>query len=139
MLQRHAVEKLHHDEGLAFALADFVDGTDVGMIQSRRSTSLPAEAFERLRVSGNIFRQELEGDKATELRILGLIHNAHSPATELFDNAVVRNGLADHSQECYGGWRVMSMRFGSRYFSFSYSALACFRMGVSGGAQINAG
>jgi hypothetical protein len=21
----------------------------------------------------------------------------------------VRNGLADHSQECYGGWRGMSM------------------------------
>ena len=65
VLQRHHVQKFHHDEGLAFTLADFVDGTDVGMIQGRRCTSFPAEAFERLGVTGNIFRQELQGDEAT--------------------------------------------------------------------------
>jgi hypothetical protein len=65
VLQRHHVQKFHHDEGLAFTPADFVDGTNVGMIQGRCGTSFPAEAFERLRVSGNIFRQELQGDEAT--------------------------------------------------------------------------
>ena len=61
---RHPIQKFRHDEGLAFTLADFVDGTDVGMIQGRRGTSFPAEAFERLRVSGNILRQELQGNEA---------------------------------------------------------------------------
>jgi hypothetical protein len=34
-------------------------------------------------------------------------------------------------------WRVAGHvnEFGSRYFSFSYSALACFRMGMSGSAS----
>jgi hypothetical protein len=96
MLQGHAVKKFHHDEGLAFTLADFVDGTDVGMIQGRCGTSLPAEAFERPRVSGNICRQELQGDEATNLRVLGLVHDTHPTAAELLDNAVVRDGLADH-------------------------------------------
>src|ERR1700724_1624752 len=97
MLEGHRIEKLHHDEGLAFTLADFVDGTDVGMIQGRRGTSLPAETFERMRVSGNIFRQELQGDEATKLRVPGLVNHAHAATAELFNNAVVRDGLADHA------------------------------------------
>src|ERR1700731_1812086 len=106
VLQRYAVEKLHHDEGLAFALADFVDGTDVGMIQSRRGTSFPAEAFERLRVSGNIFRQELQGDEATKLGVLGLVNHPHPPAAQLLDDAVVRDGLADHSVDAWLSGRL---------------------------------
>ena len=34
MLQRHAVEKLHGDKGLVAVFADFVDGANVGMIES---------------------------------------------------------------------------------------------------------
>src|SRR6202049_335831 len=101
MLQRHTVEKFHHDEGLAFTLADFVDGADVGMIQGRRGTSFPAEAFERLRVSGNIFRQELQGDEATKLRVLGLVDHAHPTAAKFLDDAVMRDGLADHSVDAW--------------------------------------
>src|ERR1700719_2073518 len=97
MLQGHAVEKFHHDEGLALTLADFVDGTDVVMIQGRRGTSFPAETFERLRVSGNIFRQELQGDEATKLRVLGLVNHTHPTTAQLLDDAVVRDGLSDHS------------------------------------------
>ena len=33
VLQRHAIEKFHGDEGLAVLLADVVNGADVGMIQ----------------------------------------------------------------------------------------------------------
>jgi hypothetical protein len=32
------------------------------------------------------------------------------PAPEFFDNAVVRNGLADHAQACYGGSIRKSMK-----------------------------
>ena len=34
VLQGHAIQKLHGDEGLAVLLADIVNRTDVGMIQS---------------------------------------------------------------------------------------------------------
>jgi len=78
-----------------------MDGTDVGMIQGRCGTSFPAEALERLRAPSNLFRQELQGDEATKLGVLGLVHHAHPTAAELFDDAVVRDGLADHLQECF--------------------------------------
>jgi hypothetical protein len=42
------------------------------MVQSRGGPCLPPESFERLRVSGYIFRQELQRDKATEVCVLGL-------------------------------------------------------------------
>jgi hypothetical protein len=41
-------------------------------------------------------RQELERHEAAELGVFGLVHHAHAAATELFPNAVVGNGLADH-------------------------------------------
>ena len=52
MLQRHAIQKLHDDEGLPVLLTNFVDGADVGMVQCRSGTSFAAEALQRLRVSG---------------------------------------------------------------------------------------
>ena len=71
------------------------------MIQGRRGTSFPAETFERLRVSGNIFRQELQGDEATKLRVLGLVDDTHPTTAQLLDDAVVRNGVADHWRGSY--------------------------------------
>ena len=41
--------------------------------------------------------------------VLGLIDHAHATASELLDDAVVRDGLADHSRECSGGWPGRSM------------------------------
>jgi hypothetical protein len=51
---------------------------------------------------GNIFWQELQGDESTKLRILGLVYHSHAPAPELLDDAVVRNGLANHRGEMLG-------------------------------------
>ena len=45
--------------------------------------------------SGRNFR----ADKAVQLHVLGLIDHTHSPVAELIDNAVVRDGLADHWAE----------------------------------------
>ena len=36
---------LHHDESIPVQLVNFVDGTDVGMIQRRRSTRLSTKAL----------------------------------------------------------------------------------------------
>ena len=78
--------------------ADFVDGADVGMIQSGRRSRLAPEAFQRLRIFGQLVGQELQGDEAAELSVLGLVDHTHPAAAELLDDAVVRNGLADHGQ-----------------------------------------
>ena len=96
MLQRHAVQKLHGDEGLAVLLADVVNGADVGMIQRGRGLRFALKAGQRLRIAGNVFGQELQGDEAVQPRVLGLVNHAHPAAAQLLDDAVVRDGLADH-------------------------------------------
>jgi hypothetical protein len=96
MLQRHPVEVLHNDEGLAVVFANLVNGADVRVIQSRGRPGFTLETFERLRTRGDVLRQKLECYEAAELEVLGLVNHAHAAPAELIDNAVMRNGLADH-------------------------------------------
>ncbi len=99
MLQGHAFEELHGDEALAVVLADFVDGADVGMVQRGGRARFAAETLQGLRVLGYIVGQEFQSDEAAEARVLGLVDDAHPAAAELLDDAVVRDGLADHVRE----------------------------------------
>jgi hypothetical protein len=98
VLQGFAGEALHHDEKMAVVLADLVNGADVGVVQRRRSAGLAAETFESLGIVGGAVGQELEGDKAAQLGVFSFVDHTHSAATEQFDDAVVRNGLADHGR-----------------------------------------
>ena len=66
MLQRHAVEKLHGDEGLAIVLSDLVDGADVGMIERRGRLRFALKAGERLRIARDFVGQEFQGDETVE-------------------------------------------------------------------------
>src|ERR1017187_849204 len=95
MLQRHAVQKFHDHEGLPVLLVNLIDGADVGMVQGRCSFGLPLEAAQCLRVSGYFIRKEFEGDEAVQFDVLGLVHDTHSTAAELLNNAVMRDGLSD--------------------------------------------
>ena len=95
VLQRNAIQKLHDDEGLVSALSNLVDRADVGMVQGGSSASFSTEAFQCLWVSGKVFRQEFQGDKAAKLGVLSLVNHTHPAAAELLDDPVVRDGLAD--------------------------------------------
>jgi len=46
---------------------------------------------------GNFLRQKLEGDETVQTRIFSFVDYAHAPATDFFNDAVMRDGLADHS------------------------------------------
>ena len=48
-----------------------------------------------LRVFGQVCGQELQSYKAVEPGVLCLVNHSHSSAAEPFDDAVVRDGLAD--------------------------------------------
>ena len=102
VLQRHAVEKLHGDEGVITASSDLVDGADIGMVESGSCPSLAPEAFQCLRVLRHIVGQEFESDKATKVGVLGLVNHTHPTAAEFLDDAVTRDGLANH------GWHSTS-------------------------------
>src|ERR1022692_1356212 len=96
MLQRHAIQKLHGDEGLVIVLADVVNGADVGVVESGGGASFTSETFQGLRVLRNVIGQELERNETTQFGVLGLVDYAHTAAAEFFDDAIARNGLADH-------------------------------------------
>ena len=49
---------------------------------------------------------ELQRDVAAEIGVLSLVHHSHASAAQLFDDAVVRDGLADHL------WRILRGRNG---------------------------
>ena len=70
-------------------LANFVNGADVGMIQSRGGAGLTPEALERLGIVRQAVWQKLEGDKAVELDVLGLIDDAHPAAADFFQDSVM--------------------------------------------------
>jgi hypothetical protein len=85
---------------------DVVDCADVGVIQGGRGLRLALESHESVRISGYILTQKLERDETAEASILSLIDDSHPAATKPFNDAVVRDGLANH---CLGirSWRGM--------------------------------
>ncbi len=95
MLQGHAVQKLHGNEGVLIVLADFVDRANVGMIQGRGGARFAAKALQSLRVLREIIGQELEGDEASKLGVLGFVDDAHAAAAQLLHDAVVRDGFTN--------------------------------------------
>ena len=53
-------------------------------------------------VFGYFVGQEFEGDKAMEPGVLGLVHHPHATTAQLLDDAIVRDGLADHGRRGSG-------------------------------------
>src|SRR5437899_2929020 len=78
------------------------------MIQRRCSLSFTSKAGERLRIASNILRQELQRDKAMQAGVLRLVDHTHPAAAQLLDDAVMRDGLADHADAMLGAlqWEV---------------------------------
>jgi hypothetical protein len=96
VLQGESVQKLHSDERLPVLLVNFVNRADVRMVQCRRSLGFTLEASKSLCILGYIIRQELEGNQAAQLHVLSLVDHTHPTPAQLLDDAVVRDGLADH-------------------------------------------
>jgi hypothetical protein len=74
------------------------------MVQGGGSLRFALEAGERLRVVGHVVGQELKSYEAAQLHIFGFVDDTHTTTAELLDNAVVRDGLADHV------WPIMFCR-----------------------------
>src|SRR6202167_930274 len=95
MLQSHPLQKLHRYEWMLFMLANLIDRTDVGMIESRCGTSFTPEAFQRLGVTCEVFGQELQSDQAPKFHVLGLVDHTHATAPNFFEDSVVSDRLDD--------------------------------------------
>ena len=49
-------------------------------------------------IAGDIVRQEFQGCEAMKLCVFGLVDDTHPPATDLLDDAVVRDSLTDQGR-----------------------------------------
>src|SRR2546426_8661004 len=100
MLQRCPVQKLHGNERLSILLANVINRADIGVVQGGRGLGFALKTSERMRVLGNFGGQELQGNETVQPHVLGLVDHTHASATELLDDVVMRDGLADHSRSC---------------------------------------
>src|ERR1700674_13853 len=110
MLQCDPVQELHDDERLTFVLGHLVYHADIRMAEGRSRLRLTLETSQSLGVSGDFVRQKLQGDKPVQGYVLGFVHYPHSAATELLDDAVVRDRLANHRRESYVAEAGKSMK-----------------------------
>ena len=96
MPQRLAFEQLHDDERTGVLLVNLMNGADVGIVQRGCGAGFALKSLESLGVLGQFVGKEFQSDIAAEAQILGLIDNTHPAATELLNDPVMRDGLADH-------------------------------------------
>jgi hypothetical protein len=61
--------------------------------------AVPPESFESGWVVGHLAWKEFQTDRTVEPCVFGLVDHTHAATTELFDDAVVRDGLANHRQK----------------------------------------
>src|ERR1700683_873368 len=96
MVSRAALQILHGNERRGFLFADIVDGANIGMVQSGSGLGFALEPGQRLRVAGKFVGQKLKGNETLQPRVFRFVNHAHPATTELFNNAVMGDGLADH-------------------------------------------
>ena len=90
LAQRHAVNKLHRNEVHAVSFTNFIDVSDVRMIERRRSFGFLDKPSHSILIRSQFSRQNLQRHLAFELRVLRQIHFAHSTFADLRDNTVMR-------------------------------------------------
>ena len=106
LLERGALQEFHRNEGVAIFVANVIDGADIRMIEGGGGLCFALQASERARVVADIFGQEFQRDIAVEAIVFGFVDNAHTAAAETFENAVVRESLAE---ELVGGGHAGDM------------------------------
>src|SRR3990172_5105075 len=98
MFERLPFEKFHGDERPAVVLADVVNRADVGVVQRGRGLRFAPESLQGLAVPGKLSWEKLEGDEPMKPDVLGFEDDAHTATTDLFQDAVVGNSLANHEE-----------------------------------------
>ena len=96
MLERLSLQQLHGDEVLTVRFVDLINRADVRMIERGGSEGFPLKSFTGGRIVLHLSGQELQRDMAMQLEVFGLVDHTHPAATELREDAIVRDGLADH-------------------------------------------
>ena len=94
--QRLALEQLHHEERRALVLADVVQRADVGVVQAGDGPRFAREARAALSVGAQFCGEDLDGDRAVEAGVAGLVDLAHSARADAVDLVRTEAGRARH-------------------------------------------
>ena len=87
---------LHGDEGLLSFFPHLVNMADIGVIESSRQFCFPQETLPSGWIFLHFLGHELEGDLSAQgAAVLGQINLAHPALTELFEDLVMGDSLAD--------------------------------------------
>ena len=101
-VQRLAVEEFHHNEGVALAFLDRVNGADARMIQGGSRARFPEKSFQRLRGAVRLLGKKLQGDAPAKFGVLRFVDDAHASGAELAEDSVVENRLGVHGERDEG-------------------------------------
>ncbi len=82
LAKRLSIHELHGDEVEVFNFGDIEYGDDVGMIQCGGGAGLLFEAFQALRVLGELSAEHLDGDGALQLEVLGFVDFSHAAGAD---------------------------------------------------------
>jgi hypothetical protein len=110
MFEGDAIEKFHGDERLAILLADVIDRADIGMVEGGSGLRLALKAAEGLGIFGDFVGQKLERHKAMQAGVFGFVNHTHTAPAQFLDDAIVRNGLANHRREAQARGQEESSR-----------------------------
>ena len=94
--QGRALDELQDQRPEAAGLYEVVDTTDVRVVERGQNPGLALEAGKALGVGDESLRQQLDGDLATEPRVAGPPHLAHTALTQLGGDLEMRQRPADH-------------------------------------------
>jgi hypothetical protein len=72
------------------------------MIQSGSGLRFALKTRESLRIFGYVVGEEFQGNEAMKPGVFGFVNHAHTAAAKLFDDTIVRYGLADHGSSPSG-------------------------------------
>jgi hypothetical protein len=76
-------DELHHQRAIAAPLLEPVDLRNIRMVQRGERLGFAGEPGEPVRVPGDGSGQDLQGDIATELRVMGAKHLSHAAFADL--------------------------------------------------------
>ena len=88
-------------EALIALLPNLIDGAYVRVIESGCRLGLRQKTLFSALIGGDFSEEEFNSDFPVKLLVLSQVDLAHAAASELFYDAVVRDGLSDHWRESY--------------------------------------
>ncbi len=108
--QGFALDHLHDDGRLPFAILHAVDCADVRVVERRGGPRLPPEPLQRVRVACQVARQEFQRHLTAQSEVLRPVNHSHPAAAQLLDHREMGDGLAFEFARIESGRRRRARR-----------------------------